>query len=217
MVVPSPRHGALPPRPETVEIALNSSDIASAKAALRKSLRAARREHVAALEPRIKALLFMRPPAALASLIPAGATIGLYHAIGDEAPTLAYARHFHDAGHKLAMPFFARRGAPMEFRHWASPYHEELLEPDPYGAQQPLADAEPLAPDVLFVPLIGFTAAGHRLGQGGGYYDRWLEQYPDAPAIGMAWDSQLAENLPIEAHDRPLSAVVTPTRLYGPF
>ncbi|WP_298174802.1 5-formyltetrahydrofolate cyclo-ligase [Novosphingobium sp.] len=196
---------------------LEPSDIVRAKAALRKSLRATRRDHVAALEPRIKALLFMRPPAALGDLIPAGATIGLYHAIGDEAPTAAYARHFHDAGHKLAMPFFARRGAPMEFRHWASPYHDELLEPDPYGAQQPLSDAEPLAPDVLFVPLIGFTATGHRLGQGGGYYDRWLEQYPDAPAIGMAWDSQLAENLPLEAHDRPLSAVVTPTRLYGPF
>ncbi len=196
---------------------LETSDIANAKAALRKSLRAARRGHVAALEPRIKALLFMRPPAALASLIPASATIGFYHAIGDEAPTLAYARYFHDAGHKLAMPYFARRGAPMEFRHWASPYHEELLEPDPYGALQPLADAEPLTPDVLFVPLIGFTANGQRLGQGGGYYDRWLAQYPDAPAIGMAWDSQLAENLPLEAHDRSLTAVVTPTRLYGPF
>ncbi|WP_421846957.1 5-formyltetrahydrofolate cyclo-ligase [Novosphingobium sp.] len=196
---------------------LEPTDLASAKAALRKVLRAARREHVAALDPRIKALLFMRPPAALESLVPAGATIGLYAAIGDEAPTGAYARHFHEAGHKIAMPFFASRGAPMEFRHWASPYLEELMEPDPYGALQPLADAEPLTPDVLFVPLIGFTAHGQRLGQGGGYYDRWLARYPDAPAIGMAWDSQLAEDLPTEAHDRPLSAVVTPTRLYGPF
>lgn len=196
---------------------LEPSDIASAKAALRKSLRAARREHVAALELRIKALLFMRPPAALAALVPAGSTIGLYAAIGDEAPTAAYARHFHEAGHKIAMPWFAARGAPMAFRHWASPHIEELLEPDPYGALQPLADADPLVPDVLFVPLIGFTATGMRLGQGGGHYDRWLEQYPDVPAIGMAWDSQLAENLPTEAHDRPLAAVVTPTRLYGPF
>lgn len=194
-----------------------SADPASAKAALRSALRAARREHVAALDPRIKALLFMRPPAALGALIPAGATIGLYAAIGDEAPTGAYARHFHEAGHKVAMPWFAARGEPMEFRHWASPHHDDLMEPGPYRAPQPLADADGLQPDVLFVPLVGFTARGMRLGQGGGHYDRWLEKHPQVPAIGMAWDSQFAEDLPTEAHDRPLAAVVTPTRLYGPF
>lgn len=194
-----------------------SADPAAAKAALRKALRAARREHVAALDARVKALLFMRPPAALSSLVPVGATIGLYAAIGDEAPTTAYARHFHEAGHKVAMPWFAARGEPMEFRHWASPHLDELMEPGPYGAPQPLADAEVLVPDVLFVPLVGFTVSGTRLGQGGGHYDRWLEKYPQVPAIGMAWDSQLADDLPFEEHDRPLAAVVTPTRLYGPF
>lgn len=192
-------------------------DLAARKAALRKALRAARKEHVAALDPRVKALLFMRPPAALAALVPAGATIGLYLAVGDEAPATAYARHFHEAGHRIAMPWFAARGEPMEFRHWASPHLDDLLEPGPYGAAQPLADGEPIVPDVLFVPLVGFTADGGRLGQGGGHYDRWLEKHPDVPAIGMAWDSQLAESLPTEAHDRPLAAVVTPTRLYGPF
>jgi 5-formyltetrahydrofolate cyclo-ligase len=196
---------------------LDHSDPASAKAAVRRTLRKARREHVAALDPRIKALLFLRPPAALSALVPAGATVGLYVVVGDEAPTAAYSRHFHEAGHSVAMPWFAGRDAPMEFRHWASPHLDELLEPGPYGAAQPLADANPLVPDVLFVPLVGFTGEGMRLGQGGGHYDRWLEKHPHVPAIGMAWDSQLAEALPTEAHDRPLAAVVTPTRLYGPF
>ncbi len=193
-----------------------NADPASAKADLRKGLRAARRDHVAALDPRVKALLFKRPPAALGALVPPDAVIGLYSAIGDEAPTAAYAIHFHEAGHKVALPWFAAPGAPMEFRHWASPHLDDLLEPGPYRAPQPLGDAEALIPDVLFVPLVGFTATGQRLGQGGGHYDRWLEQYPHVPAIGMAWDSQLAEALPTEAHDRPLAAVVTPTRLYGP-
>ena len=196
---------------------MESVDAGLAKAALRKALRTARREHVAALDSRVKALLFMRPPAALAALVPAGAVVGLYAAVGDEAPTAAYARHFHEAGHAVAMPWFAARGAPMEFRRWAAPHIDELLGPGPYGAAQPLADADRLEPDVLFVPLVGFTASGARLGQGGGHYDRWLEHRPHVRAIGMAWDSQLAENLPTEAHDRPLAAVVTPTRLYGPF
>lgn len=196
---------------------MESVDAGLAKAALRKALRTARREHVAALDPRVKALLFMRPPAALAALVPSGAVVGLYAAVGDEAPTAAYARHFHEAGHPVAMPWFAERGAPMEFRHWAAPHIDELMEPGPYGAAQPLGHADRLEPDVLFVPLVGFSAHGARLGQGGGHYDRWLEHRPHVLAIGMAWDSQLAENLPTEAHDRPLAAVVTPTRLYGPF
>ncbi|WP_072382564.1 5-formyltetrahydrofolate cyclo-ligase [Novosphingobium sp. NDB2Meth1] len=194
-----------------------SADPASAKAALRKALRAARRDHVASLDPRVKALLFKRPPSALGALIPQGATVGLYAAIGDEAPTHAYAAHFHEAGHKVAIPWFAAREAPMEFRHLASPHVDELMESGPWRAPQPLPDADSLVPDVLFVPLVGFTATGRRLGQGGGHYDRWLEKYPHVPAIGMAWDSQLAEDLPFEAHDRPLAAVVTPTRLYRPF
>ena len=56
-----------------------------------------------------------------------------------------------------------------------------------------------------------------RLGQGGGHYDRWLAHHPDTIRIGMAWDGQLVDELPVEPHDVPLDAVVTPTRLYGPF
>lgn len=187
------------------------------KAALRKALRASRREHVAAIEPRVKALLFMRPPAPLAALVPQGATIGLYHAGPEEAPAGSYARFFLEAGHTIALPWFAGRDAPMEFRRWTSPHIGELLERGPYGVEQPTANAEAVVPDVVFVPLVGFTADGARLGQGGGHYDRWLEAHPHAVAIGMAWDCQLAGELPHEPHDKPLAAVVTPTRLYGPF
>jgi 5-formyltetrahydrofolate cyclo-ligase len=70
---------------------------------------------------------------------------------------------------------------------------------------------------VLFVPVVGFTEDGARLGQGGGHYDRWLAAHPGAVAIGLAWDCQRVDALPVEPHDAPLAAVVTPTRLYGPF
>lgn len=187
------------------------------KAALRKELRARRRAHVASLDPRIGALLFMRPPAAIAALVPPGATVGLYVATPDEAPAAAYARFFNEAGHTVALPYFSARDAAMQFRTWASPHVDELLEPGPYGVAQPKPDAAPVTPDVLFVPLVGFTAQGGRLGQGGGHYDRWLAEHPGTIPIGLAWDCQLIEDLPVEAHDRPLRAVVTPTRLYGPW
>ena len=82
---------------------------------------------------------------------------------------------------------------------------------------QPTGAAEAVTPQVLFVPLLGFSETGQRLGQGGGHYDRWLADHPETLAIGMAWDCQLVDELPSEDHDAPLAAVVTPTRLYGPF
>ncbi len=207
MVVPSPTSPEDPPEIARVE----------SKAALRKTLRATRRAHVAALDPRVKALLFLRPPAPLLHLVPDGATIGLYMATPEEAPALSYARFFHEAGHPVALPYFDHRDAAMTFRDWASPHVDDLLEAGPYGMAQPLAGAGEVVPDLLFVPLVGFTAHGQRLGQGGGHYDRWLEAHPDVPAIGLAWDAQLVDSLPAESHDHPLRAVVTPTRLYGPF
>jgi len=194
-----------------------ATDPAFSKAALRKSLRAARRAHVDALDPRILALVLMRPPSALLAIIPAGATIGLYCAAHGEAPALGYARYFHEAGHRIALPWFAGRDSAMIFRQWDSPHLDELLEPGAYGVPQPAATAPALIPDVLFVPLVGFTATGGRLGQGGGHYDRWLSAHPATIAIGLAWDCQLVDMLPSEPHDRRLRAVITPTRLYGPF
>ena len=185
------------------------------KSDLRKELRAARKAHVSALPESILGLLFRQPPAPLAPLIPAGATIGLYRATPVEAPASRYAAHFLEAGHRIALPRFADRASAMEFAVWSDPFGDSDLEPGPFGLLQPGAEAEAMVPDVLFVPLVGFTADGHRLGQGGGHYDRWLANHPATLAIGLAWDCQLCETLPIEPHDMPLTAIVTPTRLYG--
>lgn len=182
---------------------------------LRKELRARRRAHVGALPDSSRALMFHRPPAPLLARIPQEAAIGLYHAGPWEAPAAAYARFFRDAGHTLALPHFADRSAPMTFRHHTDPYAQGDLEVGPFGILQPDGDAEPLVPDVLFVPLLGFTPEGTRLGQGGGHYDRWLAEHRPALTVGLAWDVQVCAALPGEAHDVPLDAIVTPTRIYG--
>ncbi len=187
----------------------------TSKPILRKALRAARKAHVEGLPDAIRGLLFHRPPAPLLARIGDEAVIGLYHAGPFEAPAHGYAKFFHDAGHTLALPRFAGRDAPMAFARHTDPYGEADLEVGPFGMLQPAADAQPLVPDVLFVPLVGFTADGLRLGQGGGHYDRWLAEHPPALAVGLAWDVQLCDALPAEPHDRPLDAVVTTTRIYG--
>ena len=72
-------------------------------------------------------------------------------------------------------------------------------------------DGAAALPDVVVVPCVGFTAAGHRLGYGGGYYDRWLAAHPHVVAVGVAWSNaelDLATFAP-QPHDVPLSFIVT--------
>ncbi len=190
---------------------------ADEKQTLRSRLRKLRREHVEAIPDSMRGLLLRHPPAPLLQLVPSEAVIGVYHAVGSEAPAARYAAWFAERGHRIALPWFANREAVMQFRDWANPLDDGALVPDPFGAMQPADDADEVTPDVVFVPLVGFTAAGGRLGQGGGHYDRFLAANPAAIAIGLGWDCQLLDELPAESHDHPMRAVVTPTRLYGPF
>ena len=191
----------------------------STKSELREQLRALRRVHVEAQPDRIRALLFHRPPATTLEMIAEDAVIGLYHASRYEAPASAYAGFFAERGHTIALPHFTARDASMTFRAHSDPFGASDLAPGPFGLLQPADEPDELVPEVLFVPLVGFTEDCERLGQGGGHYDRWLAEHPGRLAIGLAWDAQLIEPasaLPLEPHDQRLAAVVTPTRIYRP-
>lgn len=193
------------------------TSIAERKAALRKELRARRKAHAAALPPEVSALVFNRPPRPVLELVPEGATIGLYRADPGEAPASRYIRFFFEAGHPVALPRVTTLADPMRFQPHTDPYGESDLVPGTLGLMQPSGDLAEIVPDVLFMPLVGFTARGERLGQGGGFYDRWLAAHPQTIAIGMAWDVQEVDELPMEDHDMPLAAIITPTRILGPF
>ena len=75
------------------------------------------------------------------------------------------------------------------------------------------ADAAVCGVDLVLVPGLAFTSEGHRLGQGKGFYDRWLSaQHPCPNTIGLGWGVQLVApgSIPIEPADVPLSEVLTP-------
>lgn len=187
------------------------------KPGLRDRLRKTRRDHVTSLPDTTRALLFRRPPSPIVDILPDGCTVGLYASTPYEAPAAGYGRWFHENGYRLALPWFADAQSPMTFRQWVDPWVDDLLSQGPFGTGQPSSDAPELVPDVVFVPLLGFTEGGSRIGQGGGHYDRWLAANRDALAIGLAWDVQAVAALPVEDHDIPLDAVVTPTCVHGPF
>lgn len=62
---------------------------------------------------------------------------------------------------------------------------------------------------MIIVPMLGFDGALHRLGYGGGYYDRLLARQATARKIGLCYDLGRLEQLPVEPHDQPLDAVIT--------
>ena len=77
-------------------------------------------------------------------------------------------------------------------------------------AAVPEADVDPTWPDVVVVPGLAFTAAGERLGQGGGWYDRYLAQVRvDCVTIGVCFAEQILDTLPVEAHDVTMDHIVT--------
>lgn len=71
---------------------------------------------------------------------------------------------------------------------------------------------EPEVVDVVIVPGLAFTRSGRRLGQGGGWYDRFLAGVrPDCVTIGACFDEQVVDDLPVEPHDVGVGWLVTPT------
>jgi len=73
----------------------------------------------------------------------------------------------------------------------------------------PEDEPDPAWPDVVIVPGLAFTAEGDRLGQGGGWYDRFLVGCrTDCTTIGVGFREQLVEALPVERHDVRLDLVI---------
>jgi len=83
--------------------------------------------------------------------------------------------------------------------------------PDQFNLPVPAPDTtiEP-HPEVAIVPGLAFTRTGQRLGMGGGHYDRYLAQHPDTFSVGLCYDWQLVEDLPVEPHDKLVDVIVCP-------
>ncbi|GHG91187.1 5-formyltetrahydrofolate cyclo-ligase [Pseudodonghicola xiamenensis] len=112
----------------------------------------------------------------------------------------------------VAVPVIEGAGQPLRFALW-EPGGEMIA--GPFGARIPAAP-EYIEPEILIVPLVAFDAAGNRLGYGGGFYDRTLEQLRARRAtlaIGFAYDAQEAGSLPLEPTDQPLDLIVTDSRV----
>lgn len=108
----------------------------------------------------------------------------------------------------VCVPVIKAAGQPLEFHRWEPGC--DMVE-GAFGAYVP-AKPEVIVPQVLIVPLVAFDRDGGRLGYGGGFYDRTLEGLRargEVVALGYAFAAQEAEDLPLEATDQPLDAIIT--------
>lgn len=133
-----------------------------------------------------------------------GATLAGYWPMRDEAdPRPAMARHRGP----ICLPVVTGPARPLVFR-----LYDGTLEPGSFGTSHPPDDAPEVTPDILIVPLAGFDRSGHRLGYGGGFYDRTLHQLRakrPVIAIGLAFAVQEIRAIPAEPTDERLDHIVT--------
>ena len=70
-------------------------------------------------------------------------------------------------------------------------------------------------PQLIVLPGVAFDLCGHRLGQGGGIYDRLLTQHASVPRYGCAYPFQLVSKVPVDPHDQHVDGVVTPQGIFA--
>lgn len=89
-----------------------------------------------------------------------------------------------------------------------------------FGIMEPIEDrCEKISKDLIeliVVPGVAFTKEGHRLGYGGGYYDRYLENYK-YDFLALAFDAQMIDYIPTEKHDLPMPLIITESNTYKQF
>jgi 5-formyltetrahydrofolate cyclo-ligase len=143
------------------------------------------------------------------------ARVALYAALPDELPLSALFERLCAAGRRPLLPRI--RGEALEFAPIRSPGD---LRAGPYGVLQPPPGVPPLAlrpEDVVLLPGVAFDRAGHRLGRGGGYYDRTFRSACPGPLrIGSGYEFQICSEVPHGSQDRCVDGIVTECGMLWP-
>jgi len=116
-------------------------------------------------------------------------------------------------GKRVCVPLCTSTPGMMELRVIRS---MEDLTSGAYGILAPLPECPAVAADEVdfaVLPCLTCDHAGHRLGQGGGYYDRFLSAYRGS-AVLVCRERLIREEIPLEPHDIPIPWVITETGLY---
>ena len=135
-----------------------------------------------------------------------------FASLGTEPDITPLLDRLHAAGHRILLPRTGNEPGTLEAIPLDRPINE--LEKDALGVRTP-SGADPVPLDgirTVLVPGVMFDTWGKRLGRGGGYYDRLLEQLPQAALIGVCFEASVHEEVPTEAHGQRVDFIVTDQR-----
>src|SRR5690348_12371533 len=133
-------------------------------------------------------------------------TIGIFWPIKGEIDVRELARQHIQRGGRIGLPVCVQRSAPVEFWNWQP---GTGIKHDLWGIPIPV-EREPVQPGALIVPLVGFDAAGYRLGYGGGYYDRTLAASAPKPlCVGLGYARFALQTIFPQPHDIAMDVIIT--------
>ena len=117
-----------------------------------------------------------------------------------------------EAGGRVALPVVLGFGRPLEFRLWKP---GDRMERGVYDIPYP-AGGEPVRPETVISPLVGFDQAGYRLGYGAGFYDRTLASFPVKPlTIGVGFELARMPTIQPQPYDVPMDLIITEAGVFG--
>ncbi|CAD5358218.1 5-formyltetrahydrofolate cyclo-ligase [Enterobacter cancerogenus] len=191
-------------------------EVPASRQAIRQLIRQRRR----ALTPEQQALFAQQAAARMMAYSPVvmAHTVALFLSFDGELDTQPLIDQLWRAGKKVYLPVlhpFSKGN--LLFLHY-HPRSELVV--NRLKITEPKLDVRDVLPladlDVLVTPLVAFDEQGQRLGMGGGFYDRTLQnwQHHGFQPVGYAHDCQAVEALPVEKWDIPLPAVVTPGKTW---
>lgn len=145
-------------------------------------------------------------------------TLLTYVGVNSEVATLPLIRRALAEGKRVVVPateVATKRLWPLRLRN------PRDLAPGAYGIPEPRpGTSEPVALEeleLIVVPGLAFDCWGHRLGQGTGYFDRFLSKVPPhVPRIALAFDVQVVDKVPVEPHDQPVTLILTESKRIEP-
>lgn len=121
-------------------------------------------------------------------------------------------------GRRLALPVIESYNGRKELIPYEIKDPSKDLSKGTYGIMEPIAGAakriEPGSIDLVIVPGVAFDIKKHRMGYGAGYYDRFLGSLkPACVKVGVAFDIQVLDEIPVEAHDFAMDLIITERRI----
>ena len=142
-----------------------------------------------------------------------------YLSFGKEVSLDILIRESLNAGKKVGIPLIESRET-MSFRELKG-WHPEIFILNRWGIREPSPETPIITArpgSLILVPGLGFSLEGHRMGRGGGFYDRYLTgaDLSGCFLMGISCEAALNSQIPTDIHDIPVKAVCTEKRIIRP-